>query len=162
MSISNTCNGTRCLHYMVLVNTCNQFNAHMTIFVLHYNEVIISAMASQITSLTRFYSTVYSVADQRKRQSSASLTCVRRFRRSPVNSPHKGPVTRKRFPFDDVIMMMKGIYSTHPGQNQILPLTGVFSTILRPHTCARTHPWYHSELLILSPGTNCVFIIMTS
>ena len=24
--------------------------------------------------------------------------------RWPVNSPHKGPVTRKRFPFDDVIM----------------------------------------------------------
>ena len=24
--------------------------------------------------------------------------------RGPVNSPHKGPVTRKMFPFDDVIM----------------------------------------------------------
>ena len=26
---------------------------------------------------------------------------------SPVNSPHKGPVTRNRFPFDDVIMQIK-------------------------------------------------------
>ena len=25
----------------------------------------------------------------------------------PVNSPHKGPVTRKIFPFDDVIMLMR-------------------------------------------------------
>ena len=29
---------------------------------------------------------------------------VRRIHRSPVNSPHKWPVTRKMFPFDDVIM----------------------------------------------------------
>ena len=33
-------------------------------------------MASQITSLTFFYSTVYSDADQRKHQSSASLAFV--------------------------------------------------------------------------------------
>ena len=62
------------------------------------------AMASQITSLTIVYSTVYSGADQRKHQSSASLAFVRGIHRWPVNSPHKWPVTRKRFPFDDVIM----------------------------------------------------------
>ena len=28
----------------------------------------------------------------------------------PVNSPHKGPVTRKMFPFDDVIMKHHGVY----------------------------------------------------
>ena len=53
------------------------------------------------------YSTVYSGADQRKHQSSASLAFVRGFHRWPVNSPHKGPVTRKMFPFDDVIMKQK-------------------------------------------------------
>ena len=62
------------------------------------------AMASQITSLTIVYSLVYSGADQRKHQSSASLAFVRGIHRWPVNSPHKGPVTRKMFPFDDVIM----------------------------------------------------------
>ena len=41
----------------------------------------------------------------RKHQSSASLAFVRGIHRRPVNSPHKGPVTRKMFPFDDVIMM---------------------------------------------------------
>ena len=69
----------------------------------HYNDVIMSAMASQITSLTIVYSTVYSGAYQRKHQSSALLAFVRGIHRRPVNSPHKGPVTRKMFPFDDVI-----------------------------------------------------------
>ena len=50
---------------------------------------------------------VYSDADQRKHQSSASLAFVRGIHRWPVNSPHKGPVTRKMFPFDDVIMSFK-------------------------------------------------------
>ena len=63
-------------------------------------------MASQITSLTIVYSAVYSDADQRKHQSSTSLAFVRGIRRGPVNSPHKWPVTRKMFPFDDVIMVL--------------------------------------------------------
>ena len=61
-------------------------------------------MASQITSLTIIYLTFYSGADQRKHQSPASLAFVRRIHRWPVNSLHKWPVTRKMFPFDDVIM----------------------------------------------------------
>ena len=65
-------------------------------------------ITSQITSLTIVYSTVYSDADQSKHQSSASLAFVLGIHRWPVNSPHKGPVTRKMFPFDDVIM---GFYS---------------------------------------------------
>ena len=61
----------------------------IAIFVQHYSDVIIGAMASQITSQTIVYSTVYSGADQRKHQSSASLALVREIHRSPVNSPHK-------------------------------------------------------------------------
>ena len=64
-----------------------------------------SAMASAITSRTIIYSAVYSSADQRKHQSSASLAFVRGIYRWPVNSPHKWPVTRKIVPFDDVIMV---------------------------------------------------------
>ena len=71
---------------------------------IHYDDVIIGAMVSQITSLTIVYWTVYSGADQRKHQSSTLLAFVRGIHREPVNSPHKGPVTRKMFPFDDVIM----------------------------------------------------------
>ena len=62
-------------------------------------------IASQITSLTIGYSTVYLDADQNKHQSSASLAFVWGIHRWSVNSPHKGPVTRKMFPFDDVIMI---------------------------------------------------------
>ena len=61
-------------------------------------------MASQITSLAIVYSSVYSDVDQRKHQSSASLAFVRGIHRGPVNSPHRGAITRKTFPFDDVIM----------------------------------------------------------
>ena len=71
----------------------------------HYSDVIMTTKASQITSLTIVYSTVYSGIDQRKHQSSASLAFVREIHRGPVNSPHKWPVTRKMFPFDDVIML---------------------------------------------------------
>ena len=74
----------------------------------HYNDVIMSAMASPITSLTIVYSAVYSGAnqhDQRKHQSSESLAFERGIHRSPVNSPHKWPVTRKMYHFDDVIML---------------------------------------------------------
>ena len=78
--------------------------AWIDIFILHYSDVIMSAMASQVTSLTIVYSTVYSSTDQRKHQSSASLAFVRGIHWWPVNSPHKGPVARKMFPFDDVIM----------------------------------------------------------
>ena len=70
----------------------------------HYGDVVIGTVASQITSLTIVYSTVYSGADQRKHQSSASLAFVRGIHRGPVNSAYKWPVTRKMFPFDDVIM----------------------------------------------------------
>ena len=71
----------------------------------HYSDIIMGTMASQITSLTIVYSTLYSDADQSKHQSSASLAFVRGIHRWPVNSPHKGPVTQKMFPFDDVIMI---------------------------------------------------------
>ena len=73
-------------------------------FSAHYSDVIMGTMSFQITSLTIVYSNVYSGADQRKHQSSASLAFVRRIHRWPVNSPHKWPVMRKIFPFDNVIM----------------------------------------------------------
>ena len=74
-------------------------------FVSHYGDVIMGAKASQLTSLTIVYSTVYSGADQRKYQSSVSLAFVRGIHRWLVNSPHKGPEPGKMFPFDDVIMV---------------------------------------------------------
>ena len=66
-------------------------------------------MASQITSLTIIYSTVYLRRRSKKRQRSAPLAFVQGSHRGPVNTPHKGPVTRKMFPFDDVIIFYENI-----------------------------------------------------
>ena len=70
----------------------------------HYNDVILGAIASQITSHTIVYGIVYSEADQRKHQSSPSLAFVPGIHRGPVNSPHNWPFARKMFPFDDTLM----------------------------------------------------------
>ena len=70
----------------------------------HYRDVIMSTMATQITSVSTVWSIVCSATDQRNHQSSASLAFVGGIHRWPVNSPHKEPVTRKIFPFVDVIM----------------------------------------------------------
>ena len=78
-----------------------------------------SAMVPELTVVSSVSSTVCPGADQRKHQSSASLAFVRSIHWWLVNSPHKGPVTRKMFPVDDVIIMFnwgKGI-----NQNQFPP-----------------------------------------
>ena len=70
---------------------------------VHYNDVTMTTMASHITSLTVVYSTVYSDADKKTSKLRVTGLCVGKSS-GPVNSPHKWPVTRKMFPFDDVIM----------------------------------------------------------
>ena len=89
--------GNACLHTQLL-------KMSIEYVWLHYDDVIMSEIASQITSLTIVYSIVHSGTDQSKHQSSASLAFVWEIHRWPVNFPHKWPVTRKMFPFDDVIM----------------------------------------------------------
>ena len=69
-------------------------------------------MASQTICVYFVCSTVCSGSDQRIHQTSASLAFVRGIHRWPVNSPHKGAVTRKMFPFDDVIMMLLFYFQT--------------------------------------------------
>ena len=93
----------------ILILSWGQCAAAHRISMYHDSDVIMSTMASQIASLMIVYSTVYSGADQRKHQSSASMAFVRGIHRWPVNSLHKGPVTRKMFPFDDVIMFVRKV-----------------------------------------------------
>ena len=92
-----------------LTNSRIVYNGAWRPGVHHYSDAIMSAMASQITGVF-VYSTVCSGRDLRKHQSSASLAFVRGIHRWPVNSPHKGPVTRKMFPLDNVIMIMGSIF----------------------------------------------------
>ena len=79
----------------------------------HCSDAIMSAMASQITGVSIVYSIVCSGADQREQQSSASLAFVRGIHRR---------VTRKMFPFDDVIMIKSFSFS----RNSILEFRFVF------------------------------------
>ena len=108
----------------------------------HYNDVTMGTMASQITSLAIVCSTVYSGADQRKHQSPASLAFVWGIHRGPVNSPHKGPVTRKMFPFDDVITRYNQ-RSRHFGHGWTWP--SFTPKRITPHMCC-----VHNTLMILS------------
>ena len=91
--------------FCVYLPMYNHFLWHEMFLTYHYDDVIMTMLASQITSLPVVCSIVYSDVNQRKHQSSASLAFVREIHRGPVNFPHKWPVTRKMFPFDDVIMI---------------------------------------------------------
>ena len=64
----------------------------------HDCDAVMSAMASQITGASIVYITVCWGAEQRKYRNSAPLAFVRGIHRWPVNSPHKGSLTRKIFP----------------------------------------------------------------
>ena len=64
---------------------------------LHYNDVIMCTIASQITRLAIFYSTVY-LRRKSKKTSKLFVTGLCAGKR-----PTQRPVTRKMFPFDDVI-----------------------------------------------------------
>ena len=90
-----------------------------------------SAIASQITNLTFVYSTVYSDTDETKHQSSASLAFVRVLHRWLVNSPHEGPVTRKMFPFDDVIMILPDGLFLLPGYAMSHKYSPVFVIVFK-------------------------------
>ena len=72
-----------------------------------YTSPVLNVLSNVTLNITLW--TVYSNADQRKHQSSASLAFVRRIHRWPLDSPHKGSITLKKFPFDDVIMISADI-----------------------------------------------------
>ena len=97
------CNDRGCMYYDTVLKLC--FPGGKLFQFDHYSDAIMSAMPSQITGVPIVYSTVCSGTYQRKHQDCASPAFVRGIRRWPVNSPCKGPVTRKMFPFDDAIMI---------------------------------------------------------
>ena len=80
---------------------CMMQNANIS----HYSDVIMGTMASHITGLTIVYSTIYSGADQENIKAPRHWP-LRGLHRWLGYSPHKWPVTRKMFSFDDVIELM--------------------------------------------------------
>ena len=100
---------------------------------IHYCDVIMGEMASQITSLTIVYSTFYSGADQRKNQSSASLAG-----NSPVTGefPAQMASNWKIFPFDDVIVSMQGEYDklSNTFKKSVCPAGNLTTELILPST----------------------------
>ena len=74
---------TRCINVLTVVLVAADIDVArwlcFKIYPKHYTDVIMTTIASQITSFTIVYSIVYSDADQRKHQSSDSLAIVREF-----------------------------------------------------------------------------------
>ena len=89
-------------------------------------------------------------ADQRMHQRSASLAFVKGIHRWPVNSPHKRPVTRKMFPFDDVIMwshlMCHGIWGD---------LVGHFDFVVSTLRCIEHYQHSDDQLHIEDLAQDC-------
>ena len=88
---------------------------------IQYNEVIMSAMASQITNLTIVYSIIYSGAGQKKTwKLRVTGFCAGN---SPVTGefPAKRPITRQMSPFDDVIMYSTEINGVSASCAMVIP-----------------------------------------
>ena len=104
-------------------------------FQMHYSGFIMSATASQITGVSIVCSTVCSGADQTKHQSSVLPALAKRTHRWTVDSPHKGPVTRKMFPFDDVIM----VPCLQEAQKRFLWNSDIMSNYQPAHSVPKPH-----------------------
>ena len=130
----------------------------------HYSDDIMNEMASQVPGVSIVCPTVCWSTNQRKRQSSASLVFVRGSHRWPVDSPHKGPVTRKKFPFDDHALQRSHILpyqitdiltvcsTDFQAKNKEIPkchVTGICESNL-PHKAMRKTLAYHDVIMAMS------------
>ena len=79
----------------------------------NYDDVIMTTMASHHCLLSRLFG-----RRSTKTSKHRVTSLVRGIHRGPVNSPHKWPVTRKMFPFDDVIIIDRN-GNEHPTQQYV-------------------------------------------
>ena len=91
--------GCNILHFVI------RFHELVIIILYIYGSLLHAKQLSKQSTSLGGCCGVYSGADQRKPQSSASLAFVWEIHRWAVNSPHKWLVMQKMFPFDDVIML---------------------------------------------------------
>ena len=116
-----------------------RYSPHAIYIILssHYSDVIMSAMASQITDVPIVCSTVCSGANKRKHQSSASLAFVRGIHQWRVES----------FPFDDVIMKCPIIGNVPLSALSLLVLMSAFivftscTILVLSDASSRAHQW---------------------
>ena len=120
--------------YSVITERTQQQQSNQQI---HYSDVIMSAMTSQIAGV----STACSGADQRNHQISASLAIVKEIHRWAVNSPHNGPVTWKMF-------------------HQMTPSCADPSIAVKH--CLITRAWFLCQYHVRNISTDCFIICMFS
>ena len=111
-----------------------------------YNDAIMGAMAFQITSLTIVHSNIYSGADQENANAPRHYPLCG----SPVNSPQKWPVTRKMFPFDDVIMRCS--MTVHVSEATIkygVQIACIYQEQYYSHAMKQniTNPWAYKKMI---------------
>ena len=122
---------------------------HISLF--QYSNVMMSTIASQITGVSIVCLTVYSSVDRRKYQSSATLAFLRGIYHWPVEFPHKGSVTPKVFPFDDVIMQSRPTFMRTI--INIVQVTHGWSTHIISHMTAGCGHFY-----AVDPPTKCLIV----
>ena len=126
-------------------------------FFTHYSDVIMSVTASQITRVSTVCLTVCLGSDQRKHQSSSSLSFVRGIYRWPEDSTQKGPVRPKMFPFDDGITNLPKLVPTR--RKTIKASVPILKSVSRQQTCRcpplnkRIFPRHAALVKWLHPGT---------
>ena len=114
---------------------------------IHYNDVKMSAMASQIISLTIVYSTVYSGTDQRKHQSSASLGLC-------GNSPVTGEFPAQRASIAENV----SIWWRHPDSHREAMFKNNFWDISRDHIHhIMSFDYRHWSILALTYDHHCAW-----
>ena len=107
----------------------------------HYCDVIISSKASQYTGVSIVCSTIF-FRHRSKKTSKLRVTgpCER-----SVDSPHKGPVTRKMFPLDDVFMSIPAL-----SDRLTTSMKSYFETCTADFV--RCNPVFHAGCLVCVPG----------
>ena len=127
----------------------------------YYNDVIIGMMGSQITGVLIVYSTICSSTDQRKHQSSVSLAIMGGIHQWLMNSLHKGPVTWKMFPFDDVFMV--GFIMIDVSHLVIFHCSTERHTVHTMFSWPNPKQWLMiriSDLMIIVRWSKCILTIM--
>ena len=123
----------------------------------HYSDVIMGVMESQINSLTIVYSKLFRCRSKKtpKLCVTGPWPFVRGIHRSPVNSTHKGPVTRKMFPFDDVIVCEFQIGLHHTMRPSLFNLKRLWVDRLRIQKTTISTLLQHRQVMILTCRTVC-------
>ena len=134
-------------HHDCIYCACHSSTAVVLCAKIHYNGVIMSSMASQITNLNIVYSTVYS---RRRSKKTPKL-------RGPVNSLHKGPTTWKLFPFGDVNMYCESLDVIWKKTTKTFPSNCNCNWNIVSETGPRSVFYKFVLAICLSHGKCCIF-----